>query len=64
MGNSLKVQWLGLGAFTVKGPGSIPYWGTKIPQAVWCYGKKHVVINKAITHVFSKAQWALTPFYE
>ena len=32
-GNSLVAQWLGLYAFTAKGPGSIPGWGTKIPQA-------------------------------
>ena len=32
-GNSLMVQWLGLHAFTAKGPGSIPGQGTKIPQA-------------------------------
>ena len=31
-GNSLVVQWLGLGAFTVVAQGSIPGWGTKIPQ--------------------------------
>ena len=30
---SLVVQWLGLGAFTAKGPGSIPGQGTKISQA-------------------------------
>ena len=28
------VQWLGLGAFTAKVPGSIPGSGTKIPRAV------------------------------
>ena len=28
------VQWLGLQAFTAKGPGSIPGWGTKVTQAV------------------------------
>ena len=33
MGNSLVVQWLGLGAFTAKGLGSIAKLGTKIPQA-------------------------------
>ena len=32
-GNSLAVQWLGLGAFTAMSPGSIPGQGTKIPQA-------------------------------
>ena len=39
-GNSLVVQWLGLHAFTAEGLGSIPCWGTKIPQAVWCSQKK------------------------
>ena len=39
-GNSLAVQWLGVGTFTAEGPGSIPGQGTKIPQqATWC-GKK------------------------
>ena len=33
-GNSLAVQWLLLHAFTAEGPGSIPGWGAKIPQAV------------------------------
>ena len=32
---SLAVQWLGLGDFTAQGLGSIPGWGTKIPQATW-----------------------------
>ena len=31
-GNSLVVQWLGLHAFSGKGTGSIPGWGTKISQ--------------------------------
>ena len=31
--NSLAIQWLGLGALTDKGAGSIPGQGTKIPQA-------------------------------
>ena len=39
-GNSLAVQWLGLGAFTTMGLGSIPGWGTKIPQAKWRREKK------------------------
>ena len=34
LGNSLVVQWLGLGTFTAEGPGSIPGWGNKIPQAM------------------------------
>ena len=38
-GNSLAVQWLGLGAFTAQGPVSIPGQGTKIPQAAR-YGQK------------------------
>ena len=33
-GNSLVLQGLGPRSFTVEGPGSIPGWGTKIPQAV------------------------------
>ena len=32
-GNSLEIQWLGLGAFTAMGLGSIPGQGTKILQA-------------------------------
>ena len=32
-GNSLVDQWLGLSAFTAEGPGSIPGWAYKIPQA-------------------------------
>ena len=38
-GNSLSVQWLGLRALTVKDLGSIPGWGTKIPQALRCSQK-------------------------
>jgi len=30
--NSLEAQWLGLCAFTTKGPGSILCWRTKIPK--------------------------------
>ena len=33
LGNSLVVQWLGLHTFTAEGRGSVPGWGTKIPQA-------------------------------
>lgn len=32
--NTLAVQWLGLGAFFAKGPGSIPGLGAKILQAM------------------------------
>ena len=35
MENSLEVPWLGLGPFTVAGPGLIPGWGTRILQAAW-----------------------------
>ena len=40
LGNSLAVQWLGLGVLTVRGRGSIPGRGTKIPQAQHCSQKK------------------------
>ena len=30
------VQWLGLCTFTAEGLSSIPSWGTKIIQSVWC----------------------------
>ena len=33
LGDSLAVQWVGLRTFTAKGVGSVPGWGTKIPQA-------------------------------
>ena len=33
------VQWLGLGAFTAEGMGSIPGQGTKVLQAMW-HGQK------------------------
>ena len=41
LGNSLAVQWLGLGTFTEVAwvEGSIPDLGTKIPQAAW-HGQK------------------------
>ena len=32
-GKSLAAQWLGLHTSTAGGTGSIPTWGTKIPQA-------------------------------
>ena len=41
--NSLAVQWLGLSAFTAEDLGSIPGWGTKIPQAVQCGQKEKKV---------------------
>ena len=48
-GNSLVVQWLGLGASTAGGLGSIPGWGTKISQATQCSPpkkKNHVEYSK------------------
>ena len=33
-GNSLAIQWFGLGCFTAMGPESIPGRGTKLQQAV------------------------------
>ena len=38
-GNSLVVQWLGLGAFTAEGTGSSPGGGTKIPHTPQCSQK-------------------------
>ena len=43
--NSLAVQWLGLGAFTAEGLGSIPGRGTKILQGSRCGQKKIFFIN-------------------
>ena len=34
IGNSLAIRWLQLWAFTAEYPGSIPGWGTNIPQAM------------------------------
>ena len=34
IGNSLALQWLAL-HFTANSTGSIPDWGTKVPQALW-----------------------------
>ena len=41
LGNSLVVHWLELGTFTAEGVGSIPGWGTKIPQAAR-HGQKFI----------------------
>ena len=35
-GTSVVVQWLRLCTSTVGGVDSIPGWGTKVPQAMWC----------------------------
>ena len=44
--NSLAVQWLGICAFTAEGLGSIPCWGTRIPQAARCGPPKKKTKNK------------------
>ena len=36
LGNFPVSRWLRLGAFTAEGLGSIPGWGTKLPQAKQC----------------------------
>ena len=44
LGNPLAVQWLGLGALTARGPGSIPGWGRrpkKKKKKVWFSDHKH-----------------------
>ena len=38
--NFLVIQCSGLHDFTAKEPGSVPGWGTKIPQAEWHWAKK------------------------
>ena len=52
VGNSLVVQWLGLGAFTAESLGSVPGCGTNIPQAVRCGQKKKKVV---CTHARNEA---------
>ena len=44
------VQWLGLLAFTAKGPGSIPGQGTKIPQATRPKKKEKISYLKQVSH--------------
>ena len=54
------VQWLGLGALTARGPGSIPGQGTKILQAMW-HGqkppKKQKRKNKNIHEITDLVYW-------
>ena len=53
LGNSLEVQWLGLGTLTAMGLGLIePMLGNKIPQDAWC-GKK----KKTIKTLLDKYEW-------
>ena len=47
--SSLTVQWLGLRTFTADGTGSIPGWGTKIPQVQGQKKKKRK--NKWLSNV-------------
>ena len=43
LGTSLVVQWLRLHTPNAGATGSIPGWGTKIPQATWQKKKKKIV---------------------
>ena len=52
LGESLVGQWLGLRALIAKGWGSIPGWGTKIPQRRWHGQKKKKVGLKSLSHHF------------
>ena len=47
LGTSLAVQWLGLCAFTAKGPGSVTGQGTEIPQATQ-HGQKQKRVKLAM----------------
>ena len=47
-GNSLVVQWLGLCAVSAEGLGSIPSWGTKIPEAEKHDWKKRMWMDKPL----------------
>ena len=53
LGNSLAVQGLGPRALTAEGVGSIPGWGTKIPQAVQ-HSQKHIFLIKKKRFVYKK----------
>ena len=43
----MVVQQLGLKVFTATGMGSIPVWGTKIPQATQCSQKIKITKGRA-----------------
>ena len=49
------VQWLRLHTPKTGGMGSIPGWGTKIPQAVWCSQKKRK--RKVLTERVGEPPW-------
>ena len=55
-GNFLVVQWLGLNAFTCRGPVSIPGWRTKIPQVMWCDQKNQQRKHGPLL-IFSLTEW-------
>ena len=60
VGNSVAVQWLGLGASTAGGTGSIPGQGTRIPQAAWWRGqkkKKKEVPGKGVVQEVGPVPW-------
>ena len=50
IGNSLVVQWLGLCTFIVRDSGSIPDWGTKLPQTSMCGQKIKLYFNYKINY--------------
>ena len=56
-GTSLVVQWLSLLPSTAGGVGSIPGWGTKIPNAMWC-GQKPNKQTKIVRQQEKEARWA------
>ena len=73
LGTPLVVQWLGLGTFTSGGTGSIPSWGTKIPQAGRHRQRKkkrkkdshpegdYVFIFKGFQNACKSARWLIYP---
>ena len=65
-GNSLAVQRLGLCTLSAKGPGSIPGWGTKIPQATkqGQKKKKKHQLTPARMACFKKKRDALSRMWE
>ena len=56
------VQWLGFCVLTAKGLGSIPGWGTKIPQATWCgqKGKKRKALKGPSPTASQSQEWDLS----
>ena len=54
--NYLEVRWLEFCVFTAKGPGLIPGWGTKIPQAALQGKNKQNLIPSRSIHVVLKGK--------